>query len=189
MAAKAKADEFNMNEPESGPTEFTDEATEGAISSVSLASIGFNDTQDEEERRRLFPPAGDWLKVDEFEFGLQYRDDDQQTGDVSSQGRMILSFMGKPEARYNHAGDEFQPVLFLRMSPDRRYKSDKPSEVDLAYKMFLRSKDLFLEISGEKPGNIDQLVQMMVNDSYTIRTMQGDSGLFSLDVKPNRKAR
>ena len=187
-APKAKpTDEFNIDTDK--PTEFTDESSTGALPSTDLASMGFNETQDEEERKRLFPPPGDWLKVDEFEFNLQYREDDKQPGDRSPQGRMILSFMGKPEARYNTTGDEFQPVLFLRISSDRRYKVDKPNEVDLAYKMFLRAKDLYLELKEEMPKSIDELVQMLVNENYTIRTMQGDSGPFCLDVKPNRKTR
>lgn len=188
--AKAKVtDEFNMDQTSDGPTEFRDDEPSGALASSDLAKIGFNDTQDEDERKRLFPPAGDWLKTDSFEFTIQYREDDCESNDASPQGRMMLNFMGKPEVRYNTAGDEFEPVLFLRLSPDRRYKIDKPSEVDLAYKMFLRAKDLYLDITGEKPDNVDQLVKMLIDESYTIRTMQGDSGPFCLDVKPNRKAR
>lgn len=188
MATKAKVDEFNMGDDI--VTEFTDTESTGALASSDLATMSFNDTQDEEERKRLFPPAGDWLKVDEFDSSdPEFRSDDCQLGDISPKGRMILSFMGKPEARYNSTGDEFQPTLFIRISPDRRYKIDKPSEVDLAYKMFLRAKDLYLEIKGEKPVNPEELRVMLASESYTIRTMQGDSGPFCLDIKPNRKAR
>ena len=175
----AKDKQFEMPEEE----EMNEEGQ--ALTLDQLDSLGFNDERDQEELNKLFPPAGNWNKEDTFQFRIVNYDNDIQVGDLSDKGRTIYSFSGKPEPRELN-GVEYQPVLFFRMSPDIRYKEDDPTKIDHTYRMFLRAKELFLSIKEYKPKTQRELVEMLVEDRYVIRTMNGDSGPFVLDILPKR---
>lgn len=150
-----------------------------------LNERGFNDAQDEEELKKLNPPTGDWIKDDRWVVAKRTNTEDSSEGDLDTQGRTIFTFQGKPQARTAN-GLEYQPTFFLRVSPDRRFKADKPQEVDMAYKLFLKTKELYISSKGEKPKNIGQLVKMLIEDSYIVRSMNGDSGAIAVDIKPLR---
>lgn len=153
-----------------------------------LNNIGFNNQQDEAEYAKLNPPVGDWVKEDRWQFSTRLNSNDDSPNDINSSGRTTLNFMGKPESRQAN-GLEYQPMLFLRISPDRRYKQDKPTEVDMAYKLFLRAKELYLQLNSETPKNIGQLVNMLCEDSFVLRTMNGDNGPVVVDIKAKRQQR
>lgn len=180
-------EEFDM------PAEFADDPTlppahSGSTSTVQSMSDAdfdqqsFNDDQDELERAKLNPPVGDWKKDTSWEYSKQVIVDDQQQGDFDPTGRTFLVFAGKPVAREAN-GLQYEPALRLRISPDKRYKADKPTEVDTAYKLFLKAKDVFLEAKGQKPKNMAELRNMLQHDAYIIRTMNGDNGAIVVDVK------
>lgn len=191
MPKAAKPDEFDMGD-ETEPTEFSDEGGNTASKSTGtadFAAMGFHKADEEASRRRLYPPTGDWVKTDTWKFDYSYRDDDNAPGDFNSEGRLVYNFSGQPDPRLNKEGDEFCPMLFLRVSPDKRYKQDKPTEFDTAYKLYLQAKDLYLELKGEVPENQLQLIDMLIEDSYTLRTFNGDSGPIISDAKPIRKRR
>lgn len=151
-----------------------------------LNQIGFNNQQDESEYAKLNPPVGDWIKEDRWQFSTRLNTNDSSPKDINSSGRTTLNFMGKPESRQAN-GLEYQPMLFLRISPDIRYKQDKPTEVDMAYKLFLRAKEIYLQANSQKPSNIGQLVNMLCEDSFVLRTMNGDNGPLVVDIKVKRQ--
>ena len=182
---QAETNEFNM------PTEFDDQAsqnaqpTEGqALSLDDLDSVGFNNEEEELQRAKLNPPAGDWLKIDKFDFRITQVADDCQPGDINPTGRTLYLFSGKPESRAAN-GIDYEPMLFIRMSPDLRNKQDK-DEIDNAYKLFLKGKDIFLSVHDEMPSSHRQLVEALEEEEYLIRTLNGDSGPFVIDIKPKR---
>lgn len=145
-----------------------------------LDAQGYNDAQDELERAKLNPPTGDWKKEDSWDFEKNVNSDDQAQGDVDPAGRTYFNFKGKPVAREAN-GLQYEPALRLRISPDKRIKADKP-EVDTAYKLYLKCKDMYLEKHSEK-GTFSKLCQMLQHDPYVLRTMNGDNGAIVVDVK------
>lgn len=189
------ANEFDMEEVTatssvpSVPSEYiADEqngSSSGTLSLDDLGNIGFNDTQDEAERAKLNPPTGDWEKDDRWEFKKTVNNNDSITGDIDPTGRTYLSFAGKPIARQAN-GIEYQPMMFIRLSPDRRYKVDKPTDVDMAYKLFLKAKDIYLELKAEKPTKLLNLVTMITEDNIILRTMNGDNGPIVVDIKAKK---
>lgn len=178
-----KNDDFKM------PEEFEADPLpngEGALSADALNSMGFNDTQDELERQKMNPPVGDWDKEDRWEYEKRVNSEDRQVGDIDGAGRTFLIFKGKPKSREAN-GLDYEPMLFLRISPDKRYKQDKPTEVDSSYKLFLKVKDMYIEKKGEKVKNFGQLKSMLEEDSYVVRTMNGDNGAIVVDVRVKRQ--
>jgi len=167
------------------PEEFNEDDIAAEATTLTLDqlnNLGFNDAQDEAEYAKLNPPVGDWTKEDRWQFSSRVNNADTMSTDISSSGRTVLNFMGKPESRIAN-GLEYQPMLFLRLSPDIRYKQDKPTDVDMAYKLFLRAKELYLHLNSEKPRYIGQLIKMLVEDSFVLRTMNGDNGPIVVDIK------
>ena len=149
----------------------------------ALQGLAFNDERDAVERKKLNNPTGDWLKTERWEFAKVVYAGDCVTGDIDPEGRTILTFSGKPDPR-QHEGMEYQPTLFLRISPDIRYKKDKPTEVDNAYKLYNKAKeDLYLAVHNEKPKQFVQLITMLTDDIYKVRTMNGDNGPIIVDIK------
>lgn len=180
-------EEFNEEDVLQGNSS-TATAEPTSLTLDQLNNVGFNDKQDEAEYSKLNPPVGDWLKEDRWACSIRVNNSDIANTDLDSNGRTTLNFMGKPESRQAN-GIEYQPMLFLRISPDIRYKQDKPTEVDMAYKLFLRAKELYLQLNSEKPKNIGQLVNMLTEDSFVLRTMNGDNGPIVVDIKVKRQAR
>lgn len=152
----------------------------------ALAGMEFDQAQDEQERKKLDAPTGDWQKEDRWEFELYIRTEDSQPGDKNPAGRTYFNFKGKPHSR--EANDlVYEPTLFLRMSPDRRYKEDKPQEVDMAHKLYLLAKDVYLELKEEAATDPRKFVTMLIEDSYVVRTMNGDGGPIVVAIKSGRR--
>jgi hypothetical protein len=176
------------------PDEFMPKDDDGADSNVNanndslslddLANVAFNEAQDEAEYSKLNPPIGDWIKDDRFQFKKSVNLEDSMPNDIDH-GRTYLSFSGKPAPRAAN-GMEYQPVLFLRISPDLRYKKDDPGKIDSAYKLCLRAKEAYLTSKGEKCKNLAQMVSFLVEDEYVLRTMNGDNGPLVVDIKAKR---
>jgi hypothetical protein len=179
----AAIDELNQVFP---PDEINDElesqATNGhsysTTAGLSLDELDIaaerNTARDEQERSKLDPPKGNWNKVSKWTYEKQVRPLDKQAGDIDPSGRVMLNFYGKPEVREEN-GIPYEPTLFLRISPDVRYKADSPKEHDNSYKLYLLAKDLFLSIYGRAP-KISEIVKMLENAEYIIRTFNGDTG-------------
>lgn len=171
------------------PDEIHADADQGAgLTADQLNEQGFNDEQDEAELKKLNPPTGDWLKENTFDYVKRVNLEDQMVGDIDPSGRTFMTFTGKPEPRTAN-GIEYQPMFFVRISPDRRYKQDKPQEVDMAHKLYLKAKELYLSLHAEKPRNFGQLITMLCEDNYVIRSMNGDNGAIAVDIKPKRQQR
>jgi len=151
-----------------------------------LDAIGFNEAQDEDVRKKMNDPVGDWIKSERWTIKTSVKGDDHLPGDFSKAGRSYISFEGYPEERY--ANDlTYKPKLWARMSPDARYKEDgKP---DMASKLFNKAKDLYLSIHGEKPQTFTQLAMMLENDEYIVKTMRGDNGPVIIDLKTKERVR
>jgi hypothetical protein len=172
------------------PEEFKDDVATNSehsatLSSAELTETAFDDARDEVELRKMTPPVGDWTKEDRWTVQKRINIGDSQPGDRSSDGRTIYVVAGKPEPR-TVDGIEHQPMLFMRLSPDVRKKQDDPTKNDLLYRLFLKAKETYLSINGEKVKNELQLAAMLAEDSYVVRTMNGDNGPFPLDIKPKR---
>ncbi len=182
-------DEFNVPTLEPSPHDVYNppHSEGGALTLEDLEEIGVNEQQDEAERKKLYPPPGDWIKSIDWDYRLARFEGDCQPGDISPSGRTIYVFFGKPEERIDREGNAYQPVLNLRMSPDRRFKQDDPTKVDFSYAMYLKAKDLYLALKGAKMTKQVQLVRMLIEDEYVVRTMNGDSGPFVLEVKQRRQ--
>lgn len=161
---------------------------DGTLSLDQLNDLSFDDGRDEVERAKINPPTGDWEKEDRWKFEKRVNAADSVHGDIDPSGRTFLNIVGKPKQREAN-GISYEPTLFLRISPDIRYKQDKPNEVDMAYKLFLRAKDMYTEMHSEKPTKLGQLITMLEEDNYVLRTMNGDNGAVVVDVKMKRSRR
>ena len=184
-------DEFIAEDEKGGTSPVGGSNGSATLSLDALSEMSFNDSRDEQELAKLNPPTGDWKKSDRWELeekNIRVNLEDTQPGDVDSRGRTTFTFIGKPDSRSAH-GIEYQPVIFLRISPDMRQKRDKPDDVDMAYKLFLKSKELYMTIHGEKPKTFKQLLSMLEEDTYLLRTMNGDSGPVVVDIKVERQKR
>jgi hypothetical protein len=199
-APKATQDIFNMDTTdEYNPSEEREETpqTESyALTLDQLMSVSTDEEREESDHHKLNPPAGDWVKSQAWEFDpakhLVVRTDDSMKGDINPNGRTFFNLFGEVDTRTDREGFDHTPKLFLRVSPDRRYKEDKPDDYDSAYKRYLEAIDLYMNIHGEKPenpGKAGKVLMMLIESSYTLRTMQGDNGLVVTGLKPNRKQR
>jgi hypothetical protein len=172
------------------PPEFADDpdipvphaASTGALTEDAFEAMGFNTDRDELERAKLNPPTGDWKKEDSWEYTRQVMSDDTAEGDIDPKGRTFLVFAGRPLPREAN-GLSYEPTLRLRISPDMRYKQDKPTDIDLAYQLFLKCVDLYIEKFEEKPSQMAKFRNMLQHDSYYVRTMNGNSGPMIVEVK------
>jgi hypothetical protein len=158
------------------------EMVTGGLSLDELDERGFNDNRDEMERTKLDAPPGDWFKKERWEFEKRVYANDSMPDDLDPSGRTFFTFKGLPESRVANGGMVYEPNMYLRISPDIRYKADKPDQVDMAYKLFLRCKDLYLDMKGEKP-TARKLIAFLEEDEYTVRTMKGDNSPIIVDVK------
>lgn len=147
-----------------------------------------DDTELDRDTARLNPPVGDWIKDSAWEFDKRVNQEDQQPGDLDSNGRTFFNIKGKPLPRTANQ-TEYEPTLFFRLSPDKRFKQDDPGKFDSAYRLFLRARELYISINGEKPRTYKALVECLVSDDYTVRTMNGDNGALVVDIKGKREKR
>lgn len=187
-------DDPTLNVPNSNTTEPNEYTTESQPSR-SLDDIGFNDEQDEYERRRLINPTGDWLKSEDWSFdpakNIRVNTDDSVEGDIDPAGRTSYTVYGYPEERLDKEGNEYRPFMRFTISPDRRYdkKPDRKGQVDFLYKMFLAAKDVFIAVHERKPKNMTELMNCLMYDHYVVNTMNGDDGPFVTKLKPPRQQR
>lgn len=172
------------------PEEFTHDEAESTLSDDIIETISLDgiDERDQQEYRKLNPPAGEWLKEEEWQFKKFTNRQDSLPGDLDPQGRTLLTFIGVPRARVVD-GQDYDPVLLLRISPDIRYKQDEPDKVDRAYTLWLQAKEMYLALKGARPKMIGDIIKMLQYDEYTVRTMKGDSGPIILDVRAKREGR
>lgn len=171
-----------------GTSHSAPQIVEGTLSLDQLNELTFDDSRDEAERAKINPPTGDWEKEDRWKFDKRVNAADSVHGDIDPTGRTFFNVFGKAKTRV--VGDiSHDPTLFLRISPDIRYKQDKPNEVDMAYKLFLKAKDVYTELYEQKPTKLGQLITMLEEDNYVVRTMNGDNGPVIVDVKVKRNRR
>lgn len=157
-------------------------STTGGMGIDKLGALTFDEDRDEHTRKMLNPPAGDWVKSERWKMTEVVYSGDCMPGDVNSDGRTVLIFSGELEPRV--VGDiEYSIKCSLRVSPDLRYKADKPSEVDMAHRLFIKAKDLYIALHDERPRSMAQLISMFEEDRYIVRTMNGDNGPLGLDIK------
>lgn len=185
--------EFDMPDEFAVPSDADDTArgqpsdVTGVLSDADVDELGFNDERDEAERAKLNPPTGDWEKADRWKSEKRVQAGNCMPNDIDSVGRTTFTFMGKPEPRQQN-GIEYEPTLFLRISPDLRYSESNPALADMAYKLFLNAKDTYIAINGEKPKTLRALRVMLEEENYIIRTAKGDSGIYCVEIKA-KKAR
>lgn len=200
-------DEYNEEEPGAHSNASTTHNNVIGLTMEELAALCSDNERDSANRKRLDPPSGDWLKKDRWkcqpnrngqtiDFGNDILgmiiEGDSLPGDTSTkfpsmpQGRLVFVVFGKPEPRQVD-NDEYQPTLFIRVSPDQRYKEDEPEKLDLSHKLWLRAKDLYLSINKEDSGgNFVKVISMLIEDEYKINTFLppgGDSGLMVTGLK------
>jgi len=158
-------------------------STSSGMTIDQLNATGFDNKRDDHTYRTLNNPTGDWLKTERWKFSKVVYEGDCMPGDIDPTGRTMLIVSGKPNPR--QVGDiEYAPDLFLRISPDIRYKKDKPGEIDNSHKLYIKAKeDVYLSIHSERATSFGQLIAMLEEDSYKVRTMNGDNGPIILDIK------
>lgn len=193
--AEPTIDEMNAVFP---PDEINDETptTNGRpaiIAGLSLDELdarGIDEERDEQERAKIDPPSGNWLKEAKQKWTYEKRvyPNDKHNDDRDPSGRTVLNFYGKPAPREDN-NITYQPTLFLRISPDCRYKQEagREHEHDNSYKLWLGAKDLFVSMYGRRP-RISEIVTMLTEEEYIVRTMKGDSGPIVVSLQdPNQE--
>ena len=189
--------EANFNEEPTMPEEFSasdnfDSGNSEALTIDDLLSQEYTSEQKEQfedSYKKLNPPTGDWEKDDRWKFEYRFNENDSQPNDINPAGRSFLTFSGKPISREAN-GISYQPLLFLRVSPDARFKADKPSEHDLAHKLWLKANnELFLALNEREAKNPREVRTMLEEGNYVMRTMNGDNGPVIVDIKLKRARR
>lgn len=150
--------------------------------------IALNQDKYEELRRKVNPPGGDWVKTDEFEVVKFRREGDCQRGDINPEGRTTWVFSGYCTPKIDVDNNEHNPLFKFYASPDERYHPDKPGQLDGSTKNWLKAMELYLAKNGSKSTSPRQIIEFLTQESYTLRTMVGDDGLFVLGIKPNRRS-
>lgn len=156
-------------------------SSSAGMSLEELDERGFDEARDERIRAAMDPPSGDWFKIGRWEWEKRNYTNDTMPDDIDPAGRTFFQFTGEVESR-TMGEHTYTPKLFLRISPDVRFKVDKPEEIDIAHKLWLRAKDLYLKVKLEKP-TIRKLVMFLAEDDYIVRTMKGDSSPITVDVR------
>ncbi len=179
-------DELNDEDEQSTPRSIPQTeggATSGGMGLNKLKGLGFNNARDEQVRKMLNPPAGDWVKSERWKTQVVVYNGDCMPDDVDADGRTMLIFSGNLDSR-TVDGIDYNIKGTIRISPDLRYKEDKPNEVDMAHKLFNRAKEnLYLALHDERPTSFEQLIAMFEADRFVIRMMQGDNGHIAVDIK------
>ena len=145
-----------------------------------------NIKQYEEDHQRMNAPVGDWEKNSRWIVTTRIQMNDSQPNDFDSRGRTIYSVMGRPKPR--SVGDiEHAPMLFARISPDRRFKQDKPNEFDNAYKLFNRARELYIALHYKDIASERDFITFLAEDEAVYRTMKGYNGPVVVDIKAVRR--
>lgn len=148
------------------------------------------DTQARAEAHAVMTaPAGDYIKTARWTdtFKRSHRVGDCVAGDTYPHGRVVYTISGKPDVKTVN-GVNYQPVLFVRLSPDRRPHAVNPGEFDLLYKIFDRVCETFLAVEGRELRGEEDLQRFLEEGEYTLNTMVQDDGrLMILNVKKTLK--
>lgn len=171
------------------PAEFDDASSNGMSASLdTLNRVTFDDDRDELEYKKMTPPPGDWEKVERWQVKEYIYTNDTAPGDRNPNGRLVWAITGYPKVRIVN-GLDYCPLLMIRISPDLRFKEGSTTDRDSAYKLFLQCKNLFISLKGRSPKGSEELLPVLAEDAYTVRTMQGDNGPVVVQVKANRRGR
>lgn len=186
-------DEITFEDTDNTPSNMNNNYDNPQGGGLTLDDLGSFSTDtnkaDEEEYQKLKPPKGDWQKVEVWKFSHRTNNNDTLPGDIDTSGRTYFNFAGYPLPREAN-GVEHKPMLFIRVSPDKRSKQNDPNKNDMAYTLWLKAKnDLYLALYRELPKTYRQVVDMLENDEYIVRTMNGDSGTVVVDIKAKRGKR
>ena len=189
MATQAKPPKFNTDDTPDTPDEIYADVEQGTgLSIEELNAMPLDQAQHEADYKTMNPPTGDWFKEDLWVVTKRVNVEDRMPGDKDKSGRTYYTFSGYPEPRVAN-GIEYKPMLFLRVSPDRRFKQDKPQEFDMTYKLWARAVELYLSNKGEIARSVGDVCGLLEDDQYTVRSTNGDSGPFIVDIKPVRQRR
>ena len=169
-------------------TNNTGPSVQGALSTDDLDNYTRDSAKSEHVRSLVNAPTGDWVKDDRWMYEKRVYQGNCEHGDLDPVGRTVLQFNGKPKARVV-SSIEHQPMLFLRISPDVRYKKDEPNKLDMMTKLFSQAEDLYLSLNGKVWSTLRELRVMLENDDYIVRTMNGDSGAVIVGLKAIRAQR
>jgi len=172
-----------------GPLSNGTASNHSALSSEDLDSMNFDSLaqRDEVNRATLDPPKGDWDKEDRWTFGSRVVEGNCELGDLDSRGRTVFNVFGKPKPRTAN-GIEYHPTLFVRVSPDVRYKEDGKT-LDLQHRLWLKVKDLHLALHDRALSTPKQLKAMLEEDEYQVSTVKGSDGPIVVDVRAKRARR
>lgn len=157
------------------------------LSLDELNDTAFDNERDEKERAKLDPPAGDWQKSERWVVTASVYTADSMPGDTRPEGRTTYTVQGKPDTITLNSL-EYCPGLFFRLSPDPRNKMDDPSKRDNSYKLFLKAKDAYLSLKGERCPSEKALINFLRDADYVVRTMKGENGPVVVDIKGKRFA-
>lgn len=170
------------------PPEFTHDDDDN-LSLDTITGTEFNRKRMNEDLKRISPPDGTWMKEDRWEnFKRSINVNDSMPDDIDENGRTVYSIYGKPTPRIVD-DTEHQPTLFIRVSPDIRYKKDDTTKFDLAYTMFLKASEVYLAIHGSELTNDTMLKYFLEEDEFALRTMKGDNGLVVTGIQQKRLQR
>lgn len=158
--------------------------TSKGLSLDELEEKGFDEARDAETYAKLNTPGGDWVKRDRWDFEQRVYANDTMPGDLDPSGRLYFIFKGVAEPRVV-GGNVYTPNQSLRISPDIRFKPDNPDQIDMPHKLYMRAKDLYLSVRGEKC-TPRKLVAFLEEEEYVVNTMPGNSGgsPYITDIKP-----
>lgn len=159
------------------------------MSMEELDDVEFDTERDEQTRKLMTLPRGDWVKEDRWEFaGKVVFNQDSQPGDIDPAGRTIFSFTGKPNPRTEN-GISYQPQLRIQVSPDYRPKLEFETkkiiegQPDPKHAMYMKAKEVYLAIHNEELKRPRQLLYFFCEDRFAVTTMNGDNGVMPTAVK------
>lgn len=165
---------FEADEKEVTSFDAPDESQ--ALTMEDLEALDADDESYARTRQGLYPPSGNWAKSEQWSYSSFTRHDDSLPGDINPAGRTFVRVFGKPDERVDRSGAAFQPQLSILVSPDKRMDRNDPSKIDLAHRMFLMVRDLYISLYQEKFKKHSQWAKMLVNDSYIINAWCNNQG-------------
>jgi len=187
MASRSQVKDAEENEDFELPTGKTVE--ENTASLQDLEDFSLDHERDEEVKKLLSLPAGDYKKDGFWKVTERFYDDDAKSGDkYPGRGRYILSLSGRVE-KGDHEG-----FLFFSLSPDLRMRKKRegdnpntPNKPDNMTKLFIQAKTLYESIHQELPSKRSQIIEMLEEESYQLAAIQNDNGNFIVGLKPVRR--
>lgn len=203
------------SQDDSMPPEFNDtEAPQGAYDTptsngnsgimgldlAALKGVSIDTAARNKAHAEMTVPRGDWKKSSRWKLAedstrnVYLKLGDTQPGDqsysmnVRDHGRLIVAIQGELDERVVN-GFLYKPTIYLRMSPDRRRDENKPGQYDLTYRLYDQACQAYLSIHGRELKEIPQLVEFLLEDTFIIRTMEGDMGPLPVGIRADVKGR